>query len=242
VYQTKCQVSGKKYVGCTQQHLKKRIQQHENDVKNLYQKGFKSDSFANHFAKNIPKKTQAKKIKKFIRAETDILWQGDPISCVKTFGTKSCKLCNQERLAILKLTRKTPTLAINTCTEIYGACRHRPRFHRFNTSSKNAPTSTDESRKDERVPRPDSTTSASSASSQDTTGSFDSLDFNDKREDPVFILDHPETNDFGFVENCINGHLARAQIDPKPNEETVIDDHRKNLLNPLYTDVSSSVQ
>jgi hypothetical protein len=40
----------------------------------------------------------------------------------------------------------------------------------------------------------------------------------------VFILDHPETNDFGFVENCINGHLARAQIDPKPNEETVIDD------------------
>jgi predicted GIY-YIG superfamily endonuclease len=61
VYQTKCQVSGKKYVGCTQQHLKKRIQQHENDVKNLYQKGFKSDSFANHFAKNIPRNTQAKK-------------------------------------------------------------------------------------------------------------------------------------------------------------------------------------
>jgi hypothetical protein len=87
-----------------------------------------------------------------------VLWKGKPLSCVKTFGTKMCKLCAKERLAILKLCRKTKR-AINVCNEIYGACRHKPRFHRFDNQL-TSPVSTDESAKDERVGL-DSATSAS---------------------------------------------------------------------------------
>ena len=48
-----------------------------------------------------------------------ILWKGNPISCVKTFGTKACKLCAKERFAILNLTRKTPQMSINKNNEVY---------------------------------------------------------------------------------------------------------------------------
>ena len=105
----------------------------------------------------IPPQTDKKKIKDYVRVKIDLLWQGNPMSCVKTFGTRACKLCSKERSAILKLTRKTPHLAINKCNEVYGACRHKPRFHRFNQSqSSDANTSTDESIKDERVTKPSS--------------------------------------------------------------------------------------
>ena len=86
----------------------------------------KSDSFANHFAKLVPKETEKKDIKNFIKVKVEILWKGNPLSCVKTFGTKCCKLCSKERMAILNLTRKHPEMAINKCNEVYGACHHRP--------------------------------------------------------------------------------------------------------------------
>ncbi|CAB9506324.1 unknown protein [Seminavis robusta] len=55
--------------------------------------------------------------------EISILWQGNPISTVKTFGTRHCSLCNRERLEILKRSRESPEKLINSCNEIYGACR-----------------------------------------------------------------------------------------------------------------------
>ena len=123
-----------------------------------------SDSFASHFASLIPEGTVKKNVKDFIKIKVNILWQGDPLSCLPTFGTRTCKLCTKERYAIIKLTRMTPHLAINKCNEVHGACHHRPRFHRFD-HSENTNSSTDESVRMKESQRLSSTTSAGSTSS-----------------------------------------------------------------------------
>lgn len=87
------------------------------------------------------------------------------MQCVKTFGTRRCKLCAK----VLTLTRKTPQLAINKCNKVHGTCRHRPRFHRFDQSQIDANASTDESDMDERVARLSS--SSASLGSTHSTGS-----------------------------------------------------------------------
>ena len=67
--------------------------------------------------------------------EVDILWKGNTISHMKKFGTNQCGLCMRERLAILSTMRNdelnNKNLLINASSELYGACRHRTRFHRF---------------------------------------------------------------------------------------------------------------
>ena len=109
-------------------------------------------------------------MKDYVRVKIEILWQGNPMSCVKTFGTRSAP-----KIARLFSSCKTPNLAINKCNEVYSACRHKPRFHRFNQShSSDAKTSTDESVKDERVTNPSSTTSARSTNSDQSDLSSDS--------------------------------------------------------------------
>ena len=67
--------------------------------------------------------------------KVSILWQGKPISNMKTFGKLNCTLCMRERMELLKAKnldkmRKNKYL-INSSTEVYGACRHKPKFHRF---------------------------------------------------------------------------------------------------------------
>jgi hypothetical protein len=147
VYKIECKNTSKVYIGNTQQHFKKRMQQHFNDVKKLHQQGIKSDSYAKYFSlqlsnfDNPTPKIQRNSI------SCEILWQGNPINVVKTFGTPNCALCNKERLEILKQSRKDPNSLINSCNEIYGACRHNSKFHRY----KSRPPSTDESNIDERV-------------------------------------------------------------------------------------------
>ena len=169
VYCANCTTTGMKYIGNTQQKVKTRMQGHKQETKELFIKGRRSDSFAAHFAQLIPPGTETKDVKNHFKYTVDILWQGNPLSCVKTFGTSACKLCAKERLAILKLTRSTPHLAINRCTEIYGACRHQTKFHRFDIKKEeNNMVSTDEAKNAERVPGPRSTT-PSPASSQSST-------------------------------------------------------------------------
>jgi hypothetical protein len=34
-------------------------------------------------------------------------------------------------MEIIKISRSTPDTLINSCSEIHGACRHKPRFHRY---------------------------------------------------------------------------------------------------------------
>ena len=67
--------------------------------------------------------------------KVSILWQGKPISSMKTFRKLNCNLCMNERLQILNASQadkllKTKKL-INSSTEIYGLCRHKPKFHRY---------------------------------------------------------------------------------------------------------------
>ena len=150
IYQVNCLTTGKAYIGCTQQTVKKRTQQHIGDVKRLVRDEVASDSFAAHFAQLVPKNTPRPDIKNFIKVKVDIIWKGNALATAKTFGTRGCKLCAKERLAILKLLHKNPSKAINTNNEIYGACRHRPKFHRLNLTT----ASTDESEWDEKVPPP----------------------------------------------------------------------------------------
>ena len=165
IYQATCLKTGMKYIGNTQQLVKKRIQQHVQDVKTLVMTGKKSDSFAEHFAQLVPKGLERKEVAKEIQFKVDILWKGNPVSCVKTFGTKKCKLCSKERIEILNSIYKDPTKTINKNNEIYGACRHNPKFHEFCRLTSKAEASTDESGMDERVNRPISTQSTDSESS-----------------------------------------------------------------------------
>jgi hypothetical protein len=162
------------------------MQGHVQDVKKLFIDGKSSDSFATHFASLVPQGTSKKSVKDFVKVKVDILWQGDPLSCVKTFGTRDCKLCSKERYARITLTHATPNLAINKCNEVHGACcQHKPRFHRFNHSG-NVNSSTDESERTKGLPQPSSTTSMGSTSSNHTLGSL-----NDCRGEPTLGPDDP---------------------------------------------------
>ena len=67
--------------------------------------------------------------------KVSILWQGNPISSMKTFGKLNCNLCMMERLEIIKAARNDKLndegKLINSSNEFYGACRHRTKFHRY---------------------------------------------------------------------------------------------------------------
>jgi hypothetical protein len=160
------------YLGNTQQHPKKRMQGHAQDVRRLFISGVKSDSFAEHFCQFIPPPkdaTEKVKVQDHIKYRFEIVWKGNALNTVKTFGTRGCSLCTQERLEILKAVHKNPKASINAKNEIYGACRHKPRFHRY---LKQSTVSTDESIADERVEPPSSTTSSSSSFSQNSQKSI----------------------------------------------------------------------
>jgi hypothetical protein len=125
-----------------------------------------SDSFARHFCQFIPAIKDPKekiKVQDHLKYKFEIIWKGNAISTVKTFGSRKCKLCTQERLEILKATYRNKQKSINSRNEIYGACRHKPKFHRYGRQST---ASTDESIADERVQRPSSTSSTSTTSSE----------------------------------------------------------------------------
>ena len=82
--------------------------------------------------------------------EVEVLWKGNAISCGKSYGKLNCQLCMNERIAILENIREGKRLnrdiSINSNSEIYGSCRHRPRFHRYTC----CPPSADEGRSPER--------------------------------------------------------------------------------------------
>ena len=80
--------------------------------------------------------------------DMDIVWQGDIISCMKSFGKKSCKLCMKERTTLLKMLNEKPDKMINAKSEIFGGCRHKTRFHRH---TKKKQLSTDDGDFPERV-------------------------------------------------------------------------------------------
>jgi hypothetical protein len=142
VYKATCVKTNKVYIGNTQQKVKKRMQQHVQDVRKLVLKSQRLDSFASHFSKLIPPATPPNEIRLHVKFKVELLWRGNPLSVVKTFGTRECKLCAKERYEILKQMLRDPNSIINVNNEIYGACRHKPAFHRFCQPTQTA--STDE--------------------------------------------------------------------------------------------------
>lgn len=220
VYKATCLQTNKVYIGNTSQHVKTRIQQHIRDTKDLVCKGKRSDSFAYYFSKLVPPDTPRKEVNQHVKLKIDILWKGNPLAVVKTFGTNCCKLCAKERLEILKLTRRYPDLAINKCSEIYGSCRHKPKFHRFN-QEQNA--STDESGKDERVGRPLSTTSTNSQMS--AFSSSDEVYVNETREPTVsteqgWTFDQRDANIERLSASLLTARMLAPAADI-PNQEEV---------------------
>ena len=119
------------YIGNTQQKLKIGMNQYFTDVRNLVNKDQTSDSYAKHFATHFSKgdNITAQKVREINKLE--ILWQGNPISCIKSFGKPSCSRCMKEILSILTENRERPNRLINSCNEIYRVCMHKTRFHRY---------------------------------------------------------------------------------------------------------------
>ena len=117
VYKATCRTTQKFYIGCTQQKLKARFNQHFNETVNAANKGLSSDTFAKHFAKQAT--NEGKTTVKHIRDNTsfEILWQGNPLSSSKSFGKLNCNLCMKERLEILKAMKQQPKRLIKSSAD-----------------------------------------------------------------------------------------------------------------------------
>ena len=132
VYEAKCTICDMVYIGNTQNSLKTRMSQHFQDVRKLVRLDQSSDSFADHFAQHFEPgrdDVTAGKVREICQSR--VLWQGNAISCMKSFGTRECKLCMKERLTILKSMKENQFGTINSNRELYGPCRHITRFHRY---------------------------------------------------------------------------------------------------------------
>ena len=151
VYKATCRCCDKVYIGNTQQQVKERMGQHYTDVKSLVNKGKKSDTFAAHGAEHyheLGRKASVGMARAMFKVE--VLWKGNIISCMKSFGKRSCKLCMKERMAILNMWETEPEKLINSRSEIFGGCRHKTRFHRYQHRPTEQP-STDDGVNPERV-------------------------------------------------------------------------------------------
>ena len=117
------------YVENTQNTLKKRMGQYFQDVAQKVQHDKNSVTFAAHFAQHFNQKPTPQKCREIMKFE--ILSKVNPIKLMKTWSKSSCTLCMKERLEIVSHSQRRYGKLINACSEIYGACCHNPRFHRF---------------------------------------------------------------------------------------------------------------
>lgn len=118
-------------------------------VRGLVNTGKWSDSFAKHWASHHFPDSHIEITLDMVRQmkEIDILWQGNPISCMKSFKKRAYCLCMTEHLLILKTSRgKDAKKLINSNNEIYGGCHHIPKFHRFTHENSSNKSTTDEVR------------------------------------------------------------------------------------------------
>jgi hypothetical protein len=149
IYKVKCELTNKFYIGNTQQFFKNRMRGHFQDVKQYVEKNVLSDSYARHSEGLVPKGAKSPTPgEQRVQISCSLIWKGNPLSAVKTFGKNSCKLCNREQMAIVKAEHNNPNNLINSRSELHGACRHLPRFHRLLLETK---PSADEHTKREKV-------------------------------------------------------------------------------------------
>jgi hypothetical protein len=127
IYKVTCTMTGKIYIGNTQQYFKTQMKGHFQDVNTLVNKGIYSDSYAHNFANLAPPgaKGPTPGMQRDMIA-SEIIWKGNPMTVVKSFGKNSCKLCSRERMEIIKHLFNPECPTINSRLEIHGACRHLP--------------------------------------------------------------------------------------------------------------------
>ena len=106
--------------------------QHYWETKYQVNKGLMSYYFAKHFTKQFLNQSNEITVKDARDLTTlEIVWQRYPLTCAKSFGKLSCTLYMKERLEMMKALSNEPTKSINSQRELYSACRHRPRSHRY---------------------------------------------------------------------------------------------------------------
>ena len=138
--EVKCLCCEAWYVEATQRSLKMRMEEHLRDTQILVMGDDKSDTFAKCWATHNHKRNEKNEILLTSKASPDllnsfmsfkVLKKLNPISCVETVKKYECTLCMQERLKIVEYQRNKKIKCMNSCSEIYGACLHKPHFHEF---------------------------------------------------------------------------------------------------------------
>ena len=131
IYRAHDLVTQKDYLGHTQQQMKKRGTQHLGQTNKQIRTGKHYDSFSDHFARVFQNFHNPSNRLMLTCIQFTKVWQGNPITCSKTFGTPRCQLCNREKLYIFNTYRKAPDKLINHRDELTSTCRHKPLFHRL---------------------------------------------------------------------------------------------------------------
>jgi hypothetical protein len=133
VYKVTIPRTGKYYIGATSQTLKKRVAGHLQSARQFLRNGTRSSTLAIRLAQMWQRSSDSIPSAGMLCDELScsILWQGDPFSCSKTFGKLSCKLCQKERVALLRHSCMDESNMLNDRSELHGSCHHTARFHRL---------------------------------------------------------------------------------------------------------------
>ena len=105
------------------------MHQHHADASWLRLRGLASDSFAEHTVSHLPPRISPTAAAMAERWQYEIVWRGDPIKTMTSFGTLECRLCMREKITILNASWDSPERMLNKQREIYGACHHKAKFH-----------------------------------------------------------------------------------------------------------------
>ena len=107
----------------------KKMEQHFQDVAQKVANNKNSNSLAAHFAQHFTQRPSQQKCRKIM--SSNILTGVNTIGSMKTLGKLSCTLCMKERIEIIDNVQRRYIWIINSCSEVYRACCHTSRFHRF---------------------------------------------------------------------------------------------------------------
>ena len=155
IYQITCGFCNQAYIGNTSQTLKARANGHLTETLRAFDPGgnvsnngqrASSTTFATHYsscwkAHHLPGASRPSRAQLRARCEFRILWRGKTLTCHRTMLDWDCRLCQQERIALVRARFIAPVRRffglINKHNELNGACRHRPRFHPLALTSGN---------------------------------------------------------------------------------------------------------
>ena len=130
IYKNTCGTTGKIYIGNIVQLVKNRMDQYINIARKIFngQNGQPSETLAKYLARLIPyvlTNPKREDVRHYVPMRYEVIWEGNPIGCIKTFATNNCTRCARERIEIIKMSKSNPTLLMNSRNEISSALRRR---------------------------------------------------------------------------------------------------------------------